>query len=509
MLSKLNFNSNNIRNSKNVKSNLLAIEQQTREYIKKNDKVSISNSLNITKKIHQNNRQTLDIKKINNGQKPNIEDMYSIKQITAGISNKINCNFVDSSKFEVETLTDYDSPSDINIIRENTFSIKPIKAGTNNFNFVDSSKFEAETLTDNDNLHDINIIREKSNMFSIKQIKAGIGNKINFNFVDTSKFDISLTDNDIPRDINIIRGKGVNIINNVYQSKYNYGKSHCTGLGDFIRGSYFILEFCDKYGFQSKIVFNNCIAKFLHIKTYKLELIQNVLRSIDFFKANNIREYNIQNGIILDPIKDNANIIGEFVEYMVKSPIYYSNVFMFCNSFPMGEIPEKNKEYMRSILEPTAEMKQHVYDTLEGLNLSIKGYIVIHVRSGDNYLKNDTLKNNKNIFNEKYIEKLVAAIRCDMRFNNNNNYLIIADNNSIKLELKNVFPHFKILIKEITHFGEGVILEEEKVKNSLIDFYLLSYSSAIFSYSYYEHGSGFSSWCAKTYNIPYMCRYVR
>jgi hypothetical protein len=156
---------------------------------------------------------------------------------------------------------------------------------------------------------------------------------------------------------------------------------------------------------------------------------------------------------------------------------------------------------MRNILEPTPEMKQHVYDTLGGLDLFIKEYIVIHVRSGDTYLKNEST-----VFGMKYIEKLVGAIRLDIR---EGKYLIIADNNSIKIALKNIFPDFKILVKEITHFGEGIVLEEEKVRNSLVDFYLFSYSSAIFSYSCYEHGSGFSSWCAKTYNIPYMCRHVK
>ena len=341
-------------------------------------------------------------------------------------------------------------------------------------------------------------------MYSIKQIKAGITNKINIDFVDSSKLAfISLKDNDILHNINVVRNKGIQIINNVYQSKYNYGKYNCTGLGDFIRGCYFILEFCDKFGFQPKIIFNNCISKFLHIKTHKLDLIQNVLRSIDFFKYNNITSYNVQNDVILDPIKDNENITGNFVEYMVQSPSYYSNVFMFCNSFPIGEISEKNKEYMRIILEPTAEMKQYVYDTLGEVNLSIKEYNVIHVRSGDRYLKNDI-----NVFSNRYIEKLMVAIRSDMHFNGQK-YLIIADNNAIKIALKNTFPDFKILLKDITHFGEGVVLEEEKVKNSLVDFYLLSLSKSIFSYSCYEHGSGFSSWCAKTYNIPYMCRLVK
>ena len=199
MLSKLNFinntnNTNNTnKNSKNIQRNLITIQQQISENIKKNDGASIANSLNITKKIHQNNQQFLDIKKINNGKKTIIEDMYSIKQIKAGITNKINIDFVDSSKLAF----------------------------------------------------------------------------------------ISLKDNDILHNINVVRNKGIQIINNVYQSKYNYGKYNCTGLGDFIRGCYFILEFCDKFGFQPKIIFNNCISKFLHIKTHKLDLIQNVLRSID------------------------------------------------------------------------------------------------------------------------------------------------------------------------------------------------------------------------------------
>ena len=55
---------------------------------------------------------------------------------------------------------------------------------------------------------------------------------------------------------------------------------------------------------------------------------------------------------------------------------------------------------------------------------------------------------------------------------------------------------------------EFIVLEEEKVKNTIIDFYLLSLSNSINSYSSYEHGSGFSYWCAKTYDIPYSCKYI-
>ena len=42
----------------------------------------------------------------------------------------------------------------------------------------------------------------------------------------------------------------------------------------------------------------------------------------------------------------------------------------------------------------------------------------------------------------------------------------------------------------------------------MIDFYLLSLSREIFAFSAYKHGSGFSYWCAKTYDIPYVCKYI-
>jgi hypothetical protein len=91
----------------------------------------------------------------------------------------------------------------------------------------------------------------------------------------------------------------------------------------------------------------------------------------------------------------------------------------------------------------------------------------------------------------------------------NEKYLLIADNNEIKILLHRYFPDIKILLNKITHLGEGVLLEEEKVKNTLIDFYILSFSKKIFSFSCYEHGSGCSYWCAKTYNIPHIAKLIR
>ena len=307
----------------------------------------------------------------------------------------------------------------------------------------------------------------------------------------------------IPFNVGKIHKRGIKIINNVYQSKYENGKVNSNGLGDFLRGCYFILEFCEKYNFQPKIIFNNWISKFLLIKTHNLERIQNLLSTISGCKNNNFKEFVVENnGIIREPLKDTKNIMADFVDYVVKSRQYSGNVFLFCNSFPIDEISEKNKAYMRKILEPTNEIKLIINQTLHDLNVTFKEYIVIHIRTGDSYLKEE-----KNTFTNGYISNLINNIKNDI--NSENNYLLIADSNDVKKNIQKYFPNFKILMNPITHFGEGVVLEEEKVKNTMIDFYLLSFAKSIFSYSAYKHGSGFSYWCAKTFNIPYVSKYVQ
>jgi hypothetical protein len=158
---------------------------------------------------------------------------------------------------------------------------------------------------------------------------------------------------------------------------------------------------------------------------------------------------------------------------------------------------------MQTILEPIDEIKYIVHKYLNNIGLKFKDYLVYHIRSGDDYLNKD----NK-IFYHKYLDQLKNEIQHYIRESPSTKYLLIADNNEIKFILKKHFPNIKIILKEITHFGEGNDLEEEKVKNTLIDFYLLSFAKKIISLSTYKHGSGFSYWCAKTFNIPYISKYI-
>ena len=502
----------------NVEDKIILTDEQIYEKMKIQEEIINSktslynkadpNKLQNTRDIFEQSREKLIIKNRNS---TDIENEERDKNSQTSLHIKVDKNKLPTTKdiFEQSLEKIYDNDSDNYDNYDNNIVIK-LKDVSNIKNEMIDSVFENKImLTDEQHIE----LQETQNKIIVdlgKVIKEG-----SFDFEAATTFIENAFDNSseiddntpLPFNVDRIHKKGIKFFNHVYQSKYEYGKENGTGLGDFLRGCYFILEFCETYNFQSKIIFNNCISKFLLIKTHDLERFDNVLKGISICRNNNFREYVVENNCIInDVLKDTKNIMADFVDYVVKLPQYSSNVFMYCIAFPINEIPEKNKEYMKKILEPTNEMKLIINQTLDDLAISFKEYIVIHIRAGDSYLKGE-----KNTFTDGYISNLINNIKNDINGASllENNYLLIADSNDVKKIVENYFPNFKTLMKPITHFGEGVVLEEEKVKNTLIDFYLLSRSKSIFSYSAYKHGSGFSYWCAKTFNIPYVCKYVK
>jgi hypothetical protein len=85
----------------------------------------------------------------------------------------------------------------------------------------------------------------------------------------------------------------------------------------------------------------------------------------------------------------------------------------------------------------------------------------------------------------------------------------MADNNLIKYILSSKYKNIVFINNEITHTGEGIKLNIEKLQNTMLDFYIMAESSKIYSLSVYRHGSGFSRWCAETYQIPYQWWHIK
>ena len=330
-------------------------------------------------------------------------------------------------------------------------------------------------------------------------------NNINRNINQTIEMEINLDDN-FDYDISKLYRKKIQTISNVYQESYTENIKP-TGFGDFIRGCYFLLQFCSKYKFQPKIIMNHPIAVFLEkfYKSFVLNQTLNkpLLRLVPMFTENNWKDSRFDTAnYIVDTVTNNKTI-GDYVNYLCSLKVTNNTIFSYNIMFPYDEIREDHKKYVRDLLQPTEEIKLYVDSTLETLEVYKNCYSVIHIRSGDKYL-NDATK----IFDTAYFKKLIYEVNILISFNPDISYLLIADNNEIKLLLMERFPCLKAVFKSITHIGEGTVLEREKVKNTMLDFYLMANANSINSYTCYAHGSGFSYWCAITYNIPHKCMYI-
>ena len=95
------------------------------------------------------------------------------------------------------------------------------------------------------------------------------------------------------------------------------------------------------------------------------------------------------------------------------------------------------------------------------------------------------------------------------KFDPTQKYLLISDNAIIKNLLHLKYPFIKIHLNQISHTGEGLHLETNKLQNTMIDFNLFSYATNVIAFSIYNHGTGFSRWATETYNVPYCCRFLK
>jgi len=290
---------------------------------------------------------------------------------------------------------------------------------------------------------------------------------------------------------------------NVYQNTYAKGVQ-ATGIGDFIRGSFFLMQFCSDVGYAYEIdISNHYMSKFLENSPQNINSINNNYTYYDdtITKCTGIlnNKYKISPGNVINNSTGNKQqIITKFKTYLNAVPINNKTMKVYTITFPYKQLPDVDRQKMRVIMEPTNIIISGGKNILNYLGLYEKTYTCIHIRLGDSYI-NDSSYNEDNNKKIKKIQKILGPL------NKETQYLLISDNNSIKPIISNLQPNVRGFEHDISHTGEGSILTDTNMKNTMIDFYLLSQATTILSLTIYKHGSGFSKWCAEIYNIPYTC----
>ena len=284
-------------------------------------------------------------------------------------------------------------------------------------------------------------------------------------------------------------------IENVYQEKYG-SNVNATGIGDFIRGSYFLMQFCKENNlFYNINMLNHPISQFLEIYQNKQPL---KYKNINKFNLTNFNP-NILDDNILTNIYDHT-INNDFIYFLKDQTVHNKYIYTYIISYPSIIITEEHKTYMQHLLKPTNYLSLLVDEQLTNLRLIEKEFSIIHVRYGDNYL----IKNESDI----KLSHLNTIGKTIDYLDPTNKILLVSDNIIIKNILTKLYPHILTQFNEITHTGEGLQLDTNKLKNTMIDFYLFSRAKNVYAFSVYKHGTGFSKWATETYSIPYICRFL-
>jgi len=342
-----------------------------------------------------------------------------------------------------------------------------------------------------------NPMYKKSNLDFLENVK--IPNKDSKNEIidiDDNKFEWEFLKNIKKYGESNKISNSINQINIVYQYEY-LNNEPVTGFGDFIRCCFYILQFTEKYNINIDFHINeHPIKKYLSYFENKLSLQSTISKNIPFLKINNF-VYKKYNNIITYKYKDIDKII---INYINSLDIYNGNVYIYLINHP-DEFLIKNhhKEKLAQILQPNDYLNDKIISAMNCLNLNKNNFKVIHIRFEDD-------DNYKNII--KRMSYILYIIKSNI-LKNDDDIFLISNKNLIKSRLIQIFPKIKTIFHDTTHIAYKEKNSDENIVNTLKEFHIMSNSNYIYSFSPYQHGSGFSKWCAVTYNIPYICFFLQ
>ena len=316
-------------------------------------------------------------------------------------------------------------------------------------------------------------------MIKVRQKKIfGSNYKFNFKFRRNDKTNDKTNDNKL---------KFKKIVH-VYQLKLKNNKK-CSGLGDFFRGSFCLMQLSKILNIEFDIdISNHPISKYIESP--------NKVKDIDY---NDIEYYGKRNEGNDKRMVFNKNLIEtNFDKVFINDLVKWLNtkdkkvVGLYTNAFPfINKFTQQGIEFIKSRFVPNIQLINYVESTLKELKLKKKDYDVIHIRTGDKYL----LENKK--MDTEFINKIKSILKSIIY--SNTKYLIISDSNHLKQQIKDI-PNLYFVEKEIVH--TAVCNNDDGLLNTLLDFFLIGNSNSMISLSVYEWESGFSKYSCVLNNIP-------
>jgi hypothetical protein len=281
----------------------------------------------------------------------------------------------------------------------------------------------------------------------------------------------------------------------VYQYNYKHGRK-VTGFGDLLRGCYYALQLTSRYGISVEFYVNHPLKNCFQYFQDDVYLSTNITNNIDFFTQTN-HNYNYKNGIVSYQYIDIDRSVLETIKHI---PRHNGSKHIYLTNHPNESlITEKHTNYIKHLFTPITSIINDAEENMKQLDIIPQEFITIHLRLSDDCFH----KKYESITTDKinYIVSILSKITSTTK----SNIFLLSNDNNVKSILLSQMPTIKTIYYETTHVADQSINNDVNLRNTIIEFYMMGQSKSIYSFSVYDHGSGFSKWCSVTYNIPYIC----
>lgn len=311
------------------------------------------------------------------------------------------------------------------------------------------------------------------NVFECTYIRKDVQNFVGYN---TDKIPSQLDTPNVPGDDICLNhypfvSQNKKTLINVWKQEYNNltqtSTSNFWGIGDLIRGSYGLYQLSLKLNCDFIIDISlHPMSKFLsHDKHIFSDLVESKQNDIEFILPADVNTY------VVDKFK-NEDVIFLGTNCGLDA---YNNI-----------TTDEFKNIIKKVLTPNKELAEFINYKLSILP---KNYSIIHYRIGDDFIINNRIDNN--VMNKLY-----------NHFINNyeSNSVLISDSEIFKRHIKSVNQDVILFDEKISHLGYHNDIEG--IKNTLMEFFLVTNASKIKSYTKYGWVSGFVYPIHRFYDIP-------
>lgn len=256
------------------------------------------------------------------------------------------------------------------------------------------------------------------------------------------------------------------------------------GLGDFIRGTITLFNYSKQYGFN--LYLDNSHEIF------------NLLENENIIQNNNLNE-TIE---LLPPLSYNSiddkliKLFSQDKTFSIMTNAFYTKRNNNVENF--GDISSDCKDYIKNIFTPNKKLNDYIKNIYVNLNIDLnKSYSVIHLRFGDNFIRND-------MFAEDLFTMYNNKINNLIKNNTSQQFILISDSSKIAKEIKKNNPKLFYWENKKIHIGD-LICDDLKngIMDTLADFFIMSNSNKIYHYAF-NGISGFSKMVSLLYDIEYI-----